>query len=291
MSKVWHQLAHQDELQVTAKSVISLLEVMQTGLSAAQMLTFLNQVAQVQYLSLVRYDVELASVGKKIAPTLLDGHTYTERVGEPKDTTTQQCFSIYRQRYYRNDQATDIAQKLHGQAHLNPSHIAALHYSRSDVPNAAWRDEIYVRSRLTDRLSLFYTSAAGATYAINMYRHENYGNFSATEIDNLLGGVALIRKLHINALALAPYHSAPKISRTHNELSHYLLKLDQLAPELSNREKEVCIRIAMGMSADGIAVDLGVAPSSVATLRKRAYAKLARRDIYASRYQLTRWLS
>ena len=46
------------------------------------------------------------------------------------------------------------------------------------------------------------------------------------------------------------------------------------APRLSLRERQVCARIAVGLTADGIGADLGVAPSTVVTLRKRAYAKL-----------------
>jgi DNA-binding CsgD family transcriptional regulator len=50
--------------------------------------------------------------------------------------------------------------------------------------------------------------------------------------------------------------------------------LRQRAPQLSEREREVCARLAIGMTQDGVAADLGVAPSTVATLRQRAYAKL-----------------
>jgi DNA-binding NarL/FixJ family response regulator len=54
-------------------------------------------------------------------------------------------------------------------------------------------------------------------------------------------------------------------------------------PELSAREQAVCARIACGISADGIAVELDVAPSTVTTLRKRAYAKLTRRGFSSRR--------
>ena len=59
-------------------------------------------------------------------------------------------------------------------------------------------------------------------------------------------------------------------------------------PELSERERAVCARIACGISADGIAADMDVAPSTVTTLRKRAYAKLARRGLGAGRFALHR---
>jgi DNA-binding NarL/FixJ family response regulator len=59
-------------------------------------------------------------------------------------------------------------------------------------------------------------------------------------------------------------------------------------PELSPRERAVCARIACGISADGIAAELDVAPSTVTTLRKRAYAKLARRGFGSGRALLER---
>jgi len=54
-------------------------------------------------------------------------------------------------------------------------------------------------------------------------------------------------------------------------------------PKLSLRERAVCARIACGISADGIAAELDVAPSTVTTLRKRAYAKLTRRGLAGGR--------
>jgi DNA-binding CsgD family transcriptional regulator len=62
-------------------------------------------------------------------------------------------------------------------------------------------------------------------------------------------------------------------------------------PALSPREAEVVARIAHGLSADGIAAELDVAPSTVVTLRKRAYAKLAEAGLPADRLRLARWLA
>lgn len=55
---------------------------------------------------------------------------------------------------------------------------------------------------------------------------------------------------------------------------------------LSPRELQVCARIACGITADGIAADLGIAPATVVTLRKRAYAKLADAGIVGGRWRL-----
>jgi len=43
---------------------------------------------------------------------------------------------------------------------------------------------------------------------------------------------------------------------------------------LSEREQAVCLGILSGQKTEAIAADLGIAPSSVVTYRKRAYAKL-----------------
>jgi DNA-binding CsgD family transcriptional regulator len=47
----------------------------------------------------------------------------------------------------------------------------------------------------------------------------------------------------------------------------------------------------MGLSADGIAADLDVAPSTVITLRKRAYLKLADVGLPSQRMGLARLLN
>jgi DNA-binding CsgD family transcriptional regulator len=50
--------------------------------------------------------------------------------------------------------------------------------------------------------------------------------------------------------------------------------LARRAPQLTERERAVCARVVAGFTGEAIALDLGIAASSVATYRKRAYAKL-----------------
>ena len=49
----------------------------------------------------------------------------------------------------------------------------------------------------------------------------------------------------------------------------------RLPARLSRREQEVCALTLAGHTREGIGLALGIAPSSVATLRRRAYGKLA----------------
>ena len=48
---------------------------------------------------------------------------------------------------------------------------------------------------------------------------------------------------------------------------------------LTGREKEVCLRILSGFSSEAIAADLGISLHSALTYRKRAYERLATREL------------
>jgi DNA-binding CsgD family transcriptional regulator len=50
--------------------------------------------------------------------------------------------------------------------------------------------------------------------------------------------------------------------------------LESLNAGLTRRERQVCAHALAGLTVAGIAVTLGVKDSTVATLRRRAYAKL-----------------
>lgn len=54
-------------------------------------------------------------------------------------------------------------------------------------------------------------------------------------------------------------------------------QLGAVFADLTDRERAVCARTMVGMTAEAIALDLGIAPSSVLTYRRRAY----------ERYQIT----
>jgi DNA-binding CsgD family transcriptional regulator len=202
-----------------------------------------------------------------------------------------ECFAIYRQRYFRNDPATAVADRL--RLDTGPAPVTALHTRARDLPLAAWRRDIYDRAHLADRLSLVYAPAPHTAFAINLYRDASRGAFGSREIDALLAVSPLLRSLHRARLQRRPEQpptavrsipaQAPALPLT-VEAAHAALA--RRAPALSVREREVCARIACGMSADGIAADLDIAPSTVATLRKRAYVKLAEAGLHGGRWRL-----
>ncbi|MDT4884402.1 hypothetical protein FQZ97_1205380 [compost metagenome] len=109
--------------------------------------------------------------------------------------------------------------------------------------------------------------------------------FRQDEIGQLLALAPLLRQAHQAALQLGAVVADRQVQQAQAGQ-----RLARLAPALSPRERAVCARIACGLSADGIAADLDVAPSTVVTLRKRAYLKLAEAGLPADRLRLARWL-
>jgi len=57
-------------------------------------------------------------------------------------------------------------------------------------------------------------------------------------------------------------------------LQMFRRRLAALECGMTPRELDVCARTLIGMTAEGIALDLNVKKSSVSTYRKRAYARL-----------------
>ena len=234
-----------------------LLDAPQHPAPARSMLAFLNSVAPVSYISMVAYDGD--------APSQVEGHA--ERSELPN--ITARCFQQYQTHFSRADQVTQLAMPVAQDANPDAA-VAVVFYDRAGLPDAGWRESIFEREHLTGRLSFLYAPLPQQAFAINLYRDESLGGFGPGEIEQLMGMAPILKKVH-RAVLQARMPSLPVAMR----LPAMLATLQLRAPQLSPRERDVCVRIACGMGADGIAADLGLAAATVQTLRKRAYAKLA----------------
>lgn len=271
--ETWHLDPAPAPQLLAADSVALLLQASQDEAPAATLLAFLNRLAPVDYLSLVEYLPRRREALP--APELVEGHS---RPGLAN--VTADCFDHYRRWFWREDEGTRLAH----QSDRRAGGLAALHFQAEDIPLSTWRSEIYDRAHLSGRLSFYYEPVAGSTFAMNLYRDRTHGGFGRGEIDRLLGVAPLLKQAHRSVLcstaaAARPLGRDERVARAQSALR-------RKAPELSGRELAVCARIACGTSADGIAAELDVAPSTVVTLRKRAYAKLSARGLPVGRLQL-----
>ena len=239
-----------------AGAVAHLLDAGSEQAPALNMLDFINHVVPVEYISLVQY---IDGV-----PSQVEGHAAGRH-----DNITAECFSLYKKRFRHADDITRLAARMSAEA-LAPAPVTALLYDAADIPDPAWREQIFIGRQLTGRLSFLYSPVPRTIFAINLYRNRQNGKFEEADVARLLGLAPLLKRAHRNAL-FAQFASPDTPLR----VASIERTLQRTAPQLSAREREVCARIACGMGADGIAAELGVASSTVTTLRKRAYLKLS----------------
>lgn len=133
-----------------------------------------------------------------------------------------------------------------------------------------FRDAIYRPNDIADRL-MVWQLAGGLRYGISALRTTRHGYFSEAEsagfghlAPELAAALATHDRLGAPGAGAALLTSLPLIEA----------RLTACSVPLSRREVQVCGRILYGLSTAGIAVDLEIAEDSVATYRKRAYAKL-----------------
>jgi DNA-binding CsgD family transcriptional regulator len=265
--QTWQVASGLGAAPVPASSVACLLEASACARPAAGLLAFIDSIVPVDHLSLVEY-VAHSSEGLA-TPELIEGLSAPDL-----DNVTPACFALYRERFWRQDEATRLAQHL-GSESLP---LLALHFEPADIRVPSWRREIYDRVSLEDRLSFLYSPLPGRAFAINLYRGRRHGPFASAEIHRLLAVAPLLKQAHRAGLGSARRQQSLDV-----RVADAAAVLARRLPELSLRERAVCARIACGISADGIAAELDVAPSTVTTLRKRAYAKLTRRGLAGGR--------
>lgn len=117
-------------------------------------------------------------------------------------------------------------------------------------------DRFFVKPGLVDKLSIL-ARGHGEVLMISLYRFAENGRFSQGDpqqseafLSMLAQGVLLNYSLDSESTLKSPLAS------------------------LSTREADVCRGILSGKTGEAIAADLDITPNSVATYRKRAYAKL-----------------
>ena len=138
-----------------------------------------------------------------------------------------------------------------------------------DIQNAEYREHIYTRHQLLERLS-WLGQTEECWYSANLYRDVASGPFSRRD-KSLLNSQADVLcsaiEKHI-ALCNTAINTRPSIAWLE-------ALIGDLNGSLSSREIEVSSRAVSGMTRNGIGLDLGIKPTTVSTLLQRAYGKLA----------------
>lgn len=170
---------------------------------------------------------------------------------------------------YRHDQLLGAVRR-HTEAGDEVPAIVRLR--REDIDDPAYGEQLWDRFGLVERLSAL-SLLDGHWTAFNLYRDRTAGAFAAREVKRFAALAPLLLALLRRHLAtLQPSAQAGPAGRVGPEAAAALLL--RLPVRLSGREREVCALTLTGHTREGIGLALGIAPSSVATLRRRAYRKL-----------------
>jgi DNA-binding CsgD family transcriptional regulator len=181
---------------------------------------------------------------------------------------TLDCWRIYRGGMYRDDTHFARARELVIDPAGDTPEAVMTHCLAADF-GPAHREQIYAVHSLSERLSIVSrdrgpvdATGNGALLAVNLYRHHDQPRFDAAAFDTVLGLAGALMAVVRRHLELAGGGlSMPQ-------------RLQQLCPQLTGRELDVCERLLRGWTFDGIAADLRVSGATVKTYRNRAFGRL-----------------
>jgi DNA-binding CsgD family transcriptional regulator len=164
--------------------------------------------------------------------------------------------------YWRHDLAERVMSETN-RAEGGGSWI--LHTRASEIAHSDYRRYCYTAVCLDHRVSLIETRG-NRTLRINLYRTRGDA-FTDVDIQHIADQAGLL-------MALTRRHADYGVINRQNSLGYYRDRLTGVAPMLTQRETEVCAAIILGLTSEGIALELGVGLNTVLTYKKRAYARL-----------------
>ncbi len=171
------------------------------------------------------------------------------------------CWHAYSRQFHAYDDLYSRMQSQHQADHgLLIGHILA-----EDIQFAPYREDVYQRNGMGERLSGLTWDADGTPLLFNLYRQRESGYFQDREIGDFEQLTPALLQLLKGHLAMRRGGSRP------DDWRPILLRR---APQLTEQELEVCVRVLQGMTHAAIAADMSIKETTVKTYRNRAFVRL-----------------
>jgi DNA-binding CsgD family transcriptional regulator len=150
---------------------------------------------------------------------------------------------------------------------LRPGDTVTIYMSKADVPTLSYRRLCYDEPRLIDRLSVLHKTLRGDGIAVNFYRSEPGTPFDARDFGALTELAPLLQ-------AVSARHYELISARLPIDFDTARRRLTESFPRLTMREAQCAAGVIAGLTAEEIALRLGIRATSVITHRKLAYERL-----------------
>lgn len=187
---------------------------------------------------------------------------------------TANCWQAYLSGPHLSDRS------LQPQARLTqPDGLLVCHVAASEV-QPEHRARVYEPHGMAERISVVRAEAGGGLLAVNLYRHVHQLAFRDAELQAFGDLASALLALTEKQLLLVQAGRQALASQPASPRQRLLAR----CPSLTPRELDVCERVLLGLSHDGIAADLGLAVPTVKTYRNRAFQRLGihfRSQLYA----------
>jgi DNA-binding CsgD family transcriptional regulator len=217
---------------------------------AAELLSALKRIVAIDHLSLIRFD-------DPSRPPIFESAIWRS------STHTAEVQRAYLGGLYRHDPSLTLAYGIEG--------VRVLRVRRDSIADSSYRDAIFVRAGIRERLTIAATDGARLV-TLNLYRRDQSGAFAAGEIDTVESLAELLAALAVKHVRMV---GALLRSRDRSDrVAALMARLAALDDRLTGRELDVLARVLLGMTSEGIALDLRISVNTVVTYRKRAYGRL-----------------
>ena len=221
---------------------------------ADELLAFLNMVTPVDSCVVFTH-----------APEAGTGHLFTH--GRMDEDLAESLARDYVERFHTEDPNFPALSTPATGEHLSPLALDADY-------DPAYRNYFFDRVGLVDKAAAIGRLEVGSVYC-NFYRMSGSGRYSPGErlrLDQVLPIVTSLIGRHYEFVRAR--HPEDEKHSTRSLVHNVISTKTETFEVLTERERQVCSRILLGYTSVGIGLDLDIAPSSVATYRRRAYEKL-----------------
>lgn len=169
--------------------------------------------------------------------------------------------------YYMREFYTGDPLRPHYHGSAKSEHLV-FSVNADQVRDRQVREGLYSSLGIAGKLSLVIRRHQDAL-TLSVHRSQNVGCFNSRDVDvmrSLSGVLAATVERHVSILE-------PSVLNNVAELSNLLAEISSTS-RLSKQEVAVCARVITGHTTESIALNLGISMHSIATYRRRAYAKL-----------------